>query len=166
MRRLEDSSACYVLYPENCGKYLSIDETALSRDEVFTIVTNKEGHGGKDTLMAMISSVASADIIGVLSKIDQYKHLKINKITCNLSAAMMESARAAFPFADVVNDRFHVQRLFTEAMDEIRIDIRHQVRREENEIKELCQENGLQYVPCRMETARPCRRCCCAASTR
>lgn len=150
MRRLEDSSACYVLYPENCGKYLCVDETALSRDEMFTIVTNKEGRGGKGTLVAMISSVANADIISVLGKIGLYKHLKVNEITCDLSAAMMESAREAFPFADVVNDRFHVQRPFTEAMDEIRIDIRHQVRREENEMRELCQENGQQYVPCRM----------------
>ena len=69
----------------------------------------------------MISSIASADIIGVLRKIDQQKRLKVREITCDLSAAMMESARSAFPFADVVNDRFHVQQLFTEAMDEIRI---------------------------------------------
>ena len=54
---LEGSSVCYVLYPQNCGKYLSIDETALSRDEVFTIVTNKDGHGGKGTLVAMITAL-------------------------------------------------------------------------------------------------------------
>jgi len=150
MKVLEDSSACYVLYPQNCGKFLSIDETALSRDEVFTIVTNKDGHGGKGTLVAMISSIASADIIAVLRKIDQQRRLKVREITCDLSAAMMESARSAFPFADVVNDRFHVQQLFTEAMDEIRIDIRHQVRREENEMKEFCQENGQEFVPRKM----------------
>ena len=77
MKVLEDSSACYVLYPQNCGKFLSIDETALSRDEVFTIVTNKDGHGGKGTLVAMISSIASADIIAVLRKIDQQSRLKV-----------------------------------------------------------------------------------------
>ena len=98
----------------------------------------------------MISSIASADIIAVRRKIDQQRRLKVREITCDLSAAMMESARSAFPYADVVNDRFHVQQLFTEAMDEIRIDIRHQVRREENEMKEFCQENGQEFVPRKM----------------
>ena len=48
MKKLPEGNCCYVCYPENCGKYLSIDETALSRDQVFTFVTNKEGHGCKD----------------------------------------------------------------------------------------------------------------------
>jgi hypothetical protein len=55
MKRLEGSSSCYIVFPENCGKWLSIDETALSRDQVFTFVTNKACHGGKGTLVAMIS---------------------------------------------------------------------------------------------------------------
>ena len=145
---LEDSGCCYVAYPRNCGKFLSIDETALSRDEVFTIVTNKEAHGGKGTLVAMISGTRSDDIIKVLRKeIPELRRLKVREITCDLSAAMMEAARSSFPYADVVNDRFHVQQLFNEAMDEIRIDIRHQVRRQENDIREFCQEQGQEYCP-------------------
>ena len=109
MKVLEDSSACYVLYPQNCGKFLSIDETALSRDEVFTIVTNKDGHGGKGTLVAMISSIASADIIAVLRKIDQQRRLKVREITCDLSAAMMESVMAT-----IRSSPLHLQYILTE----------------------------------------------------
>lgn len=148
MKRLEGSSCCYIVFPENCGKYLSIDETALSRDQVFTFVTNKAGHGGKGTLVAMISGTRSADIIGVLQQgIPLDKRKKVREITCDLSSAMMEAARTSFPKAGVVNDRFHVQQLFVEAIDEIRIVTRHLVRNEENRRKELCDEAGEDYVP-------------------
>ncbi|MDA6071602.1 hypothetical protein NJT12_18425, partial [Flavobacterium sp. AC] len=32
----------WIIYPENIGTHLSIDEVALSQGELFTIVTNKE----------------------------------------------------------------------------------------------------------------------------
>ena len=148
MRKLDDSGCCYIVFPENCGKYLSIDETALSRDQVFTFVTNKAGHGGKGTLVAMISGTKSADIIGVLQKgIPLDRRKKVREITCDLSSAMMEAARTSFPKAYVVNDRFHVQQIFNEAIDEIRIVIRHLVRNDENKLKELCNEAGQEYVP-------------------
>ena len=146
--RMLDSGCCYVVNPENCGPYLSIDETALSRDTVFTFVTNKDAHGGKGTLVAMISGTKASDIIAVLKKeIPESKRKKVKEITCDLSSAMMEAAHTSFPKAYVVNDRFHVQQLFTEAMDEIRIDIRHIVRRWENEQKELCKEEGEDFIP-------------------
>ena len=146
--RMLDSGCCYVVNPENCGPFLSIDETALSRDMIFTFVTNKDAHGGKGTLVAMISGTRSADIIAVLKKeIPESWRKKVKEITCDLSSAMMEAAHASFPKAYVVNDRFHVQQLFTEAMDEIRIDIRHIVRRWENEQKELCREEGVDFIP-------------------
>ncbi len=147
MKKLENG-CCYIAFPQNVGPFLSIDETALSRDQVFTFVTNKGAHGGKGTLVAMISGTRSADIISVLEKeIPLDKRKKVSEITCDLSSAMMEAARTSFPKAYVVNDRFHVQQLFTEAMDEIRIVIRHLVRNEENKRKELCIEAGQEYVP-------------------
>ena len=147
LKKLQDSKCCYVCYPENCGKYLSIDETSLGRDQVFTFVTNKEGHGGKGTLVAMISGTRSDDIIKVLRKcIPEVRRQKVREVTCDLSSAMMEAAHSSFPLADIVNDRFHVQQLFNEAMDEIRIDIRHEVRRDENARRELCKEEGVDYI--------------------
>lgn len=147
MEKLE-SGCCYIAFPQNVGAFLSIDETALSRDHVFTFVTNKGAHGGKGTLVAMISGTRSADIIAVLEKeIPLDRRKEVSEITCDLSSAMMEAARTSFPKAYVVNDRFHVQQLFTEAMDEIRIVIRHLVRNEENRRKELCIGAGQEYLP-------------------
>jgi len=35
----------WVLYPENTGKQLSIDETALTHGELYTLVTSKAAKG-------------------------------------------------------------------------------------------------------------------------
>jgi transposase len=44
----------YLIYPENVGEYLSIDETALSNGELYTVVTNKSAKGKKGSLVALI----------------------------------------------------------------------------------------------------------------
>ena len=148
MKRTKYADIPYVAYPENCGEYLSIDETALSSDELFTIITNKEAHGGRGTLVAMLYGTKVSDITAVLEEsIPAWRRLKVKEITCDLSSAMMEAVRQSFPLADIVNDRFHVQQLFNEAMDDLRIDIRHQVRKEEAELQELCKKQGVEFVP-------------------
>ena len=43
-----------MLFEENMGTHLGIDETALSNDELYTIVTNKAAKGGKGALVAMV----------------------------------------------------------------------------------------------------------------
>lgn len=41
----------WLVYPENIGSYLSIDETALSKGELYTIITNKRAKGKKGALV-------------------------------------------------------------------------------------------------------------------
>lgn len=43
----------FTLYACNLGEHLAIDESSLSNGELYTIVTNKDGHGRKGTLVAM-----------------------------------------------------------------------------------------------------------------
>lgn len=148
MRKTRYSQTPYVCFPENCGPNLSIDETALSKDELFTIVTNKDAHGGPGTLVAMLYGTKVSDIVAVLGEaIPVWRRLKVKEVTCDLSSAMMESVRVSFPRAIITNDRFHVQQLFNEAMDDLRIDIRHQVRKEEATVQEMCRKQGVEYVP-------------------
>lgn len=148
MKRTRHADIPYVAFPENCGNYISIDETALSKDELFTIVTSKDGHGGPGTLIAMLYGTKVSEIVAVLEEaIPTWKRLKVKEVTCDLSSAMMEAVRISFPCADIVNDRFHVQRLFTEAMDDLRIDIRQQVRQEEASAQEMCRETGVDFSP-------------------
>lgn len=148
MRLTRYSQTPYIAFPENCGPNLSIDETALSKDELFTIITNKDAHGGPGTLVAMLYGTKVADIVAVLEDaIPIWKRLRVKEVTCDLSSAMMESARISFPQANITNDRFHVQQLFNEAMDELRIDIRHQVRKDEAAIQEMCRMENRPYSP-------------------
>ena len=56
----------YLLYPKNIGPYLSIDEVALSKGELYTVLSNKSGRSKKGTLVALIKGTKSQDIISVL----------------------------------------------------------------------------------------------------
>ena len=122
----------YMLFPDNFGADLSLDETCLSNGEVYTILTNKAAHGGKGALAAMIRGVASDTVVAVLRRVPYEIRQKVRTVTTDLSSAMMMIARAAFPKAMLVNDRFHVQRLVSEAIDQMRIGLRWEILAEEN----------------------------------
>ena len=117
----------------NIGPYMSLDETCLSNGEVWTFLTNKDGHGGRGTLAAAIPGTKSDEIISVLvGAMGKSLRRKVKEVTCDLSPSMMLIAAEVFYNAHVVNDRFHVQQVYNEAVDEIRIDIRRQLIAEEN----------------------------------
>ena len=117
----------------NIGARMSLDETCLSNGEVWTFLTNKDGHGGKSTLAAAIRGTKSDEIISILtSAMGKSVRRRVKEVTCDLSPSMMLIAAEVFYNAHVVNDRFHVQQVYNEAVDEIRIDIRRQLIAEEN----------------------------------
>ena len=123
-----------MLFPENFGKDMSLDETCLSNGEVYTVLTNKAAHGGRGALAAMVRGVASDVVSEILKKVPRELRRKVETVTTDLSSAMMLTVRAVFPKAMLINDRFHVQQLMTEAM---RIAFRWVVLEEENKaIKE------------------------------
>ncbi len=100
---------------------MSLDETCLSKGDVYTILTNKDAHGGKGALAAMIRGVASDTVSAILRKVPLKQRLKVKTVTADLSSAMMLTVRNVFPGASLVNDRFHVQQLISEAVDQLRI---------------------------------------------
>ena len=122
----------YLLFPENFGADMSLDETCLSNGDVYTILTNKAAHGGKGALAAVVHGVASDTVSGVLRKVPPEQRAKVKTVTTDLSSAMMLTARNAFPCASLVNDRFHVQQLISEAVDQLRIRHRWEVLDAEN----------------------------------
>ncbi len=100
---------------------MSLDETCLSNGDVYTILTNKDAHGGKGALAAMVRGVASDTVSAILRKVPLKQRLKVKAVTTDLSSAMMLTVRNVFPGASLVNDRFHVQQLISEAVDQLRI---------------------------------------------
>jgi len=137
----------WILYPDNIGPYLSIDETALSLGELYTVITNKEGKGRKGTLVAMIKGTNSNAVRAILDKIPLRKRNKVQEITLDMAASMEKIARFSFPKASLVTDRFHVQKLAYDAVQEMRIQYRWQAIEQENKEIELSKETNQKYIP-------------------
>jgi transposase len=136
-----------VLYKQNMGEYLSIDETTLSQGELYTIVTNKEGKGKKGSLVAMICGTKADEVIFLLSKLPRSLRLKVKEITLDLSPTMQRICKSCFPNAELVSDRFHVQRLMNEAISDMRIDYRWEAIELENKEIAFAKELGEKYNP-------------------
>ena len=98
----------YLLFPENIGEHLSIDETSVSQGELYTIVTNKNAKGKKGSIVAMISGTKASVVIEVLNKIPKNKRDAVTEITLDMANSMKLIARKSFVNAVQVTDRFHV----------------------------------------------------------
>lgn len=146
--QLEHASE-YLIFPENMGPHLSIDETCLSSGEVYTFLTNKDGHGGLGTIVAVVHGTKAENVITVIETISRKKRLRVEEITLDLSSSMMLIARTVFPKARITNDRFHVQKICYEAVDDLRISLRWMVRDLENEEMRKCREEDIRYIPFR-----------------
>lgn len=120
------------MFPDNLGEDLSLDETSLSNGDVYTILTNKAAKGRKGALVAMVRGVASDTVSAVLRKLPHKDRIAVKTVTTDLSSAMMLTVRNVFPAAKLINDRFHVQQLMSEAVDQLRIRHRWEVLDAEN----------------------------------
>ncbi len=58
-----------MLFPQNLGPHLSIDEVAVTNGELWTTLTNKAAHGKKDALVAMIQGTQASKIAQVLARL-------------------------------------------------------------------------------------------------
>ncbi len=74
--QLGDASA-YVLSKRNLGPSLCIDESS----RLSTVVTDREGHGCKGTLVSMIRGAESEDVIKMLEKIHIFKRKPVKEVT-------------------------------------------------------------------------------------
>ncbi|SDI28913.1 Transposase [Flavobacterium omnivorum] len=123
----------WLIFPKNLGKRLSIDETSFSNGELYTIVTNKAGKGKKGTIVAMISGTKADIVTAIIEKIPLKARNQVTEITLDMAANMGLIAKKCFPNATRVTDRFHVQKLALEALQEIRIKYRWEAIDLENE---------------------------------
>jgi len=72
-------------------------------------------------------------VIAVLQKIPERQRLKVREITLDMAGNMELIAKRCFRSAIRVTDRFHVQKLATEALQEMRIKYRWEALDAENE---------------------------------
>ena len=139
----------WLLFPENIGPHLAIDESSLSNGELYTFVTNRDRHTGEGSLVAVVSGTKSEDVIQVLKLIDEEERMKVKEVTLDLSDSMRKIVSVAFPKAQRVIDRFHIQKLACDAVQEIRVAHRWDALQQANDEMEECKHTGKTYVPFR-----------------
>jgi len=137
----------WLLFPENMGTQLSIDETSLSNGELYTILTNKAAKGRKGALIAIVKGTKTEDVMGVLDRIADPLLNAVEEVTLDMSESMRKIVRHCFPKASRVIDRFHVQRLAFDALQEMRIAHRWNAINEETDAKENAKLDGRDYIP-------------------
>jgi transposase len=147
-----DHSEDHVVFPDNVGEYLTIDETALSQGELYTLVTNKAAKGNKGSLVAMVKGTDSDRIKSILQrKIPLHKRLIVKEVTLDMAASMEQIVRKTFTKATLVTDRFHVQKLAYDAVQQMRIELRWEAMEQENKEIELSKEVGKPFIAAKLE---------------
>ncbi len=136
-----------MLFPENMGTQLSIDETSLSNGELYTVLTNKAGKGRKGTIVAMIEGTSSNKITEVLERVPETLRATVKEITLDMAGSMNKIVTQCFPNATKVIDRFHVQKLAYDAIQEIRIAHRWDAINEETNAIENAKSDNTKYIP-------------------
>ena len=137
----------WLLFPQNIGLRLSLDETALSNGDLYTIITNKDAKGKKNAIIAMIKGTKAEVVIKILHKIPLKYRKKVKEVTLDMAGNMGLIVRKSFPNATLVIDRFHVQKLALDALQEIRIKHRWQAIEDENDAIENARNKNLKYRP-------------------
>jgi len=137
----------WLVFPENIGVKLSIDETSLSNGELYTIVTNKSAKGKKGALVAIVEGTASEKVIEALEKIPEEKLNQVEEVTLDMAYSMRKIVRRSFPNASRVIDRFHVQKLTYDALQEMRIAHRWDAINEETEAMEQAKLADKKHTP-------------------
>lgn len=137
----------WLIFPENMGKYLSIDETALSKGELYTIITNKKAKGKKGAIVAILAGTKAEPIIEQLLKIPKSLRDKVKEVTLDMAHSMKMIVKKCFPKATQVTDRFHVQKLALEALQDIRIKHRWEAIDLENEQIKQAKTKQINFKP-------------------
>lgn len=142
-----DHAKDWLLFQKNIGKRLSIDEVALSQGELYTVVTNKQAKGRAGSIVAIIEGTKADKVIKCLLQIPSYIRQKVNEITLDMAPNMKLIAKTCFVKATQVIDRFHVQKLAIEALQEVRIKHRWKEIDQENEAILMARKKGEDYIP-------------------
>ena len=136
-----------MLFAENIGEYLSIDEVSLSKGELYTFVTNKKGNGKSGTLVASIKGAKSTEINKVLARLSIDQRNQVKEVTLDMARNMESAIKTSFPNAKLVTDRFHVVKLTIDAMQHVRVNLRWEEINRENEAIALAKEKKVKYRP-------------------
>lgn len=142
-----DHSQDWILYGKNLSTKICIDEVALSKGELYTVVSNAQASCQKGSLIAMVKGTKTEQVIAVLEKIPVSDRGQVLEVSVDLAANMEKIALLAFNKASVVSDRFHVQQLCSQAVQQVRIKHRWKAIDEQNQAAKKAKQNNKKYYP-------------------
>ncbi|WP_421831024.1 ISAon1 family transposase [Larkinella sp.] len=96
-------------------------------------------------MVAIIAGTKAETIIPILRKIPEKLRKKVTEITLDMAGNMSLIAKKCFPRATQVTDRFHVQQLALEAVQEMRVEYRWEALDAENEALEQAKATQSEY---------------------
>ena len=137
----------WLLFSKNLGTHLSLDETAFSNGDLYTVITNKDAKGKKGAIVAMIKGTKAEVVIKTLHKIPLKQRKIVKEVTLDMAGNMGLIVKKSFPNATLVIDRFHVQKLALDALQEIRIKHRWEAIDQENDAIENARNKNKKYTP-------------------
>ena len=142
-----DHAKDWLLFQKNIGKRLSIDEVALSQGELYTVITNKQAKGRAGSIVAIVEGTRADKVIKCLLQMPSHIRRKVKEITLDMAPTMKLIAKTCFVKATQVIDRFHVQKLALEALQQVRIKHRWEAIDLENEAILAAKKKGVDYLP-------------------
>lgn len=119
----------------------------MSNGDLYTILTNRAARARRGTIVAIVSGVGSEDVIKAINKIPLEKRNKVKELTLDMSNSMNKIVSSCFTKAERVIDRFHLQKLACDAVQEIRIKHRWEAIEEENDNIKQARWSNNEYKP-------------------
>ncbi len=95
----------------------------------------------------MVKGIKAEDVIKVLLQIPLKQRRKVREVTLDMAGNMGLIVRRSFPEATLVIDRFHVQKLVLDALQEIRIKHRWEALDAENDAIEKARSKSKKHTP-------------------
>lgn len=123
----------------------------MTHGELYTIITNKAAKGRKGSIVAIVAGTKAEHVISIIEKISIKQRKQVQEITLDMAGNMNLIAKSCFPNAVLVTDRFHVQKLALEAVQELRIKHRWEAIDQENEAIEKAKRQKKGYHPIILE---------------
>lgn len=127
------------IFKENLSDSIGIDECAIFSGDFYTIILNKKAGNKKGSIIAMIEGTKSSKIINALDKkINIFDKIAIKDVTIDLGSAVEWIARDIGVNAEIIYDRFHVEKLVFDALQNLRIHYRRiELEKDEENEKRL-----------------------------
>jgi transposase len=113
-----------VFKPENMGESMCIDDKEIGH-EGFTIMSNAQS--GK--IAMMIESTEYMEVTAALDLFDKKQLAKVASISCDMSPTYLKACEEKLPQAQVVIDKFHVMQYVYDAVEEVRLRIKKELKK-------------------------------------